>query len=82
MNAPLGFQHPQGYAFLFLFDCRKVVEVIGVVDNNCSISLHTFTAFSVASYSINILIRWSFVDAAGYNKLVEYMNGKFRQEIF
>lgn len=60
---------------------RKVVEVIGVVDNNCSISLHTVTAFSVASYS-RILCLLFIIDAAGYNKLVEYMNGKFRQEIF
>lgn len=58
-----------------------MVEVIGVVENNYSISMHTVTAFEEASYSLSLFFVL-FVDTAGYNKLVEYMNGKFRQELF
>ncbi|OAO15158.1 replication protein A 14 kDa subunit [Blastocystis sp. ATCC 50177/Nand II] len=60
INTPSGFQYPQG----------KVVEVIGTVENNGSITLQYATGFD-GDYN-----------AAGYNKLVEYMNGKFHGEVF
>ena len=58
---PLDSSTLRGKSHLRPMTPRKVVEVIGTVENNGSITLQY---------------------AAGYNKLVEYMNGKFHGEVF
>ena len=60
------------------FIYRIVVEVIGTGDNNCSITIRLVTPFDVPSYSMFFLL-FLYLDTNGYNKLVEYMNGKFKQ---
>ena len=69
--------HKGSHSFLF-FIYRIVVEVIGTVDNNCSITIRLVTPFDVPSYSMFFLL-FLYLDTNGYNKLVEYMNGKFKQ---
>lgn len=59
---------------------RKVVEVIGTVESNGSITLQYATGFD-GDYSMPKCYAL-LVDAAGYNKLVEYMNGKFHGDVF
>ena len=57
-----------------------MVEVIGTVESNGSITLQYATGFD-GDYSIPKCYAL-LVDAAGYNKLVVYMNGKFHGDVF
>lgn len=57
-----------------------MVEVIGTVESNGSITLQYATGFDGDYSTIKGCVLP--VDAAGYNKLVEYMNGKFHGDVF
>ncbi|KAK8803057.1 hypothetical protein WA538_002057 [Blastocystis sp. DL] len=54
----------------FTYPIGRVVEVIGTVNNDGSITMQYATGFD-GTYN-----------AHAYNKLVEYMNGKFHGDLF
>lgn len=54
--------------------------MIGTVESNGSITLQYATGFDGDYSTIKGCVLP--VDAAGYNKLVEYMNGKFHGDVF